>query len=260
MKKIISLMISVFLAFAVFGLSASARVLGDVDGSGKTNSLDALSILKYSVGITDTINEKVADVNCDGKINSSDALVVLNIAVGKYKNPVNVEYKETAIDPILKTGKFTLSTKVDVEGTMTPVTIMVNGNDMCMAMKAQGINVRMLIMGGKAYMIIPDMKIYLELSEKETGDLNFGNFVFADNQKYLGSKYVTENKNTYTVDSYKSEDGSTNDYYFLNGKWKKIVSKDSTGTTEQEITDFKSGIDSSWFSIKDLIKIDADKL
>ena len=57
---------------------------GDCNGDGKVNSLDALQILKYSVG-TLTLNEtnaKAAEVNKDEKVNSSDALLILKYSVG----------------------------------------------------------------------------------------------------------------------------------------------------------------------------------
>ncbi|HCT16652.1 MAG TPA: hypothetical protein DIW36_04500, partial [Ruminococcaceae bacterium] len=87
MKKIISLLLSAILVTAMFGISASARVLGDVDGDKAANSVDALKILLYSVGSDESISPKLADVNCDGSVNSIDALIVLNISVGDYNGP-----------------------------------------------------------------------------------------------------------------------------------------------------------------------------
>jgi hypothetical protein len=59
-------------------------VLGDTNGDGNVNSLDALDILKQSVG---TVNKTGAyatamDTNSDGKVNSSDSLLVLKSSVG----------------------------------------------------------------------------------------------------------------------------------------------------------------------------------
>ena len=51
MKKILSILLSALLAVSVLGISASARTLGDVDGNSKLNSVDALRILQYVVGI-----------------------------------------------------------------------------------------------------------------------------------------------------------------------------------------------------------------
>ena len=256
MKKIISLLLSAILVTAMFGISASARVLGDVNGDKAANSVDALKILLYSVGSDESISPKLADVNCDGRVNSVDALIVLNISVGDYDGPTTVEYKVDVVDPILKTGKFTLSTIVattDENGkpTKVPTTIMVDGKNMCVSMKVSGIDTRLLVLNGKAYM---------EMSNEEIGDLDFGNINTGADETYIGSSFVKEGNKTYTVDSYKSSDGSVIDYYFLNGKWTRLVVTDGSTKESQEITDFKAGVNSSYFSLKGYTEIDPSTL
>lgn len=101
MKKFIAVLSAVSLA-AAMTVGASAATLGDVNGDGAINSSDALSVLKYSVGITDKGFIKAnADVNGDGTINSSDALKILKASVGletidKSKKEV-VEYYNNAL-------------------------------------------------------------------------------------------------------------------------------------------------------------------
>ncbi len=62
-----------------------ATVLGDINGDKKVNSIDALSILEFSVGnrnLTQT-QQKICDMDKDGKVNANDALRILHIATGK---------------------------------------------------------------------------------------------------------------------------------------------------------------------------------
>lgn len=80
-KKILSVIFAVIIAATCIPF-ASAAVRGDVDGNGKVNSSDALTVLQYSVGQIKTISKTKADINGDGKINSSDALMILQISVG----------------------------------------------------------------------------------------------------------------------------------------------------------------------------------
>lgn len=85
MKKIIKKLTAVALAIVIstsLFTSAFAVLRGDVILDSKVNSMDALYILRYSVGLETEIDKKVADVNCDGQINSLDALGVLRISVG----------------------------------------------------------------------------------------------------------------------------------------------------------------------------------
>ena len=65
-------------------LLMSAGICGDVDGDGRINSSDALSVLRASVDL-ETLSELSrlrADVNSDGAADSSDALEILRSSVG----------------------------------------------------------------------------------------------------------------------------------------------------------------------------------
>lgn len=265
MKRILSILLSALLAVSAFGISASARTLGDVDGDKAARSSDALKILMYSVGTLDSIDEKLADVNCDGIINSSDALTVLRISVGLYEGPTDVDLKPEIIDPITATGKFTISTVIDDvdengDPISMPTTIMVNGNDICIQTKVEGFNARILVLNNKAYLVFPDFRMYAELDDTDIGNLDFSNISVGSGVTYCGSEFVTEGKNTYTVDSYKSEDGTISNYYFLDGKWAKAETVNGSQKKVQTITDFKSGVNKSYFSLAGMIKIDPSQL
>ena len=277
MKKLLSILISAILAVSVFAISASARVLGDVNGDKTANSADALNILRYSVGTLEEIDTKAADVNCDGNINSADALTTLMISVGSYSGPTNVDLKPEIIEPITGSGKYTITTSVDFNGVPTPTTIMINGKNMCAAMtikeielengkKMNDLYVRLLILDGNIYLVLPNflipgINLYAEVPKDQVGDIDLGsidlgNIDFGSNQTYSGSRYEAVDEKTYTVDTYKNSDGSKSDYYFLNGKWVKVV--DNPGTAREsvmDVQDFKAGVDSSWFSLDGFKKV-----
>ena len=86
MKKFISILTALTLA-AALTVGSSAALLGDVNTDGKVNSMDALSILRYIVGLDkdEKFNSAAADINGDGKINSADALAALRITIGLEK-------------------------------------------------------------------------------------------------------------------------------------------------------------------------------
>ncbi len=81
MKRIFSLILALCLTFSVC-ICAQAKALGDVNGNGKVDSTDALTVLQFVVSKVKTIDKDTADVNLDTKINSTDALMILQISVG----------------------------------------------------------------------------------------------------------------------------------------------------------------------------------
>lgn len=97
-KTGLSLMTAAAIAASASAVSFAAGYMGDVDNDGSVNSVDALAILKYSVGIDGVeIDTKKADLDGDGKINSSDALKVLNISVG-IEDPIIIDDEKTPVD------------------------------------------------------------------------------------------------------------------------------------------------------------------
>ncbi len=59
-------------------------IVGDVNNDGKVNALDALIVLKISVGLIDPTPLQISagDVNNDGIINSMDAIIILQMVIG----------------------------------------------------------------------------------------------------------------------------------------------------------------------------------
>ena len=254
MKKLISAILAVALigSYAVF---AQARLLGDVNNDGKTNSSDALEVLSYSVGLAETIDELRADVNTDKSINSSDALIILQIAVGSYKGETEIEdrfittYKKDNIDPILQSGKYTLQTTVVSNGTSIPSIIMVNGNnmsvDMTIDLLLKKIVCRLLVLEGKCYLVVPDLKSY-----SETNTVPPSSITGTEKAEYVKSEILKKDGKDYIIETYKTQDGTLMQYYFLDGVWKITVTVNPDGTSStQRIDSFKAGVNESNFSL-----------
>ncbi len=66
----------------VYGLTEQGEVteLGDANGDGEIDNIDAAAVLKYDAGITEEIGN--ADVNGDGEINNIDAALILKYDAG----------------------------------------------------------------------------------------------------------------------------------------------------------------------------------
>lgn len=111
---IIFLCLAVFFAVLAVILHETTKItnesyencaLGDVNGDGYINSMDALLVIESTADnqLLFDNQKKHADVNCDGRIDSSDSLILLEYAVGEiktlpYKNSTdkNIEFENSA--------------------------------------------------------------------------------------------------------------------------------------------------------------------
>lgn len=270
MKKILSAALALIMIFSLC-TAAHASLVGDVNKDDTVNSLDALDVLLFTVGSKPMINRQRADVNRDGTINAEDALDILYITIGSYEGELETEfdkdedvetlvtsYKADTLDPIFRSEKYTLATTVVSQGTSVPSTIMINGNDMSVDMAVDIIGIktscRLLVLDGKCYLVIPDLKAYSP-SEVVPPESITGK----EKAEYVKSEYYELNGKTYIIETYKSADGTLMQYYFLDGVWKTLVKTAPDGTvTTNRIDKFEAGVNESNFDLKSYRQINLD--
>lgn len=259
MKKIIALSLALVMALSMC-IGASATIVGDANKDGKINSVDALEVLRYAVGSETSISPRLADMNADGKTNSTDALLILQVAVGLKESTTDAKvtnYKETKIDPVIKSKKFTMETSVTEDGVTYPMTIMIDGNNLCVEMSVNGIKARLLLLNGKAYCAFPLLFAYTEVTMDDIPSLD--DFGFETKTVYVYTVNEVIGGKTYEKEMYLSEDGKTQyNYYFLNGEWKYLETVTRSGREMQPITGFKAGVNASYFSLSGMMKVDID--
>ena len=96
LRKFFSLILSVWMALScacvgfVMSDATEKTLVGDVNADGDINAIDAVMILKISVGLIEITDEKRKDFdfNADGQINSVEALMILRKSI---KAPIAVE-------------------------------------------------------------------------------------------------------------------------------------------------------------------------
>ena len=263
MKKIISALLAVTFIFT-FSVFAQARLVGDVNHDKETNSADALEVLCYSVGKTTEIDTVAADVNGDTHIDSADALCILQISVGSYTGELEIpddpdvlvtSFKKDKVDAVMKTGKFTISTTVIDGDSSVPTTIAIKGNDLCADLKYSSMNLRMLVLGGTCYIILPTLKVY-----SKTNAVPSFSITSTAKETYVKSEYVEIGGKTYVREVYTYDDGSARNYYFLDGEWKALETTDKDGKkTTQSVNSFTSSVDESKFSLNGFREVDLNK-
>lgn len=113
MKKIVSILLALFLCLGIGSVSAFAAeyegdydepyyYLGDVNMDDWTDNQDALMILKYDIGLEELSDEalELGDVNYDGVVDNTDALLVLKYDAGIiYDFCVEHEWSESCTTP-----------------------------------------------------------------------------------------------------------------------------------------------------------------
>ena len=270
MKKILSAVLALIMIFSLC-TAAHASLVGDVNKDNAVNSLDALDVLLFTVGSKDTINRQRADVNKDGEINAEDALDILYITIGAYQGELETEfdddeetlvtsYKADTLDPIFRSEKYTLVTTVVSNGKTVPTSIMINGDDMSVDMTVSVIGLktscRLLVLDGKCYLVIPDLKAYgssdVEPKTSITGK---------EKAEYVKSEYCELDGKTYVVETYTTSDGTLMQYYFLDGAWKTLIKTAPDGTvTKNQIDKFEAGVNESYFSLKGYRQISLDSI
>lgn len=142
MKRLIAALLSLLLAFSIFGsLSglADGKIFGDVDGDKEITATDALYILQYAVGMRQFTDEqkdlaKVTTEDGSGNVEVSDALAVLQFSVKLRTEFVrkevsnHIEIPETIVEnnAYVKDASADTSFMIDETG-LTPKTIYVIG-------------------------------------------------------------------------------------------------------------------------------------
>ena len=87
MKKLLLGLVSFLVIFSIvfcnIFVTHAVNPTGDVNSDGNVNSTDALIVLQYSVGESNSVKDfRAGDMNSDMLLNSIDALIILQISVG----------------------------------------------------------------------------------------------------------------------------------------------------------------------------------
>ena len=191
----------------------------------------------------------------DGII-SDDQFNKIDTDIGSDGKPVRDKAREQYMK-IVEGETFTMDmvmkTNTNGEEMALPIVAVRDGNNLFLetAMPVDGskgaMRLQFLILDGKAYTVIPQMRAYMEVPKETIDQMGLGDIVAEetkDNSEYVESGEVKINGKTYICDVYKSED-STIKYYFLNGELKRIETISGENTAIMEINSLSDKADKS---------------
>ena len=191
----------------------------------------------------------------DGII-SDDQFNKIDTDIGSDGKPVRDKAREQYMK-IVEGETFTMDmvmkTNTNGEEMALPIVAVRDGDNLFLetAMPVDGskgaMRLQFLILNGKAYTVIPQMRAYMEVPKETIDQMGLGDIVAEetkDNSEYVESGEVKINGKTYICDVYKSED-STIKYYFLNGELKRIETISGENTAIMEINNLSDKADKS---------------
>ena len=247
-KKLLALLLSaaVLSAFVPVARAAEPYAPGDVNGDGSVEPEDARLALRASVRLENYPKGSgaflAADADRNGEIGSDDARLILRAAVGleTLRGEPQFDYQHSFTEfNYLKNGTFYLQgTLTDAYGNRTPLEMAVTPNSVYMLSDFEGVSMGMLVSSGKAYMIYPEKKAYLEMSQlvlKAMGmsaddlvsasDMNFSQYDLA-----RADAVTTETVNGVPCTVFIFNTSASSTRFYLNGsKLLRFASFDSSG-------------------------------
>lgn len=256
MKKIVSVFLSILLAFSCFAITAAADtvIYGDVDGDKKVTAADARIVLRFSVKLEELTarQQLAADVDKDNHINASDARTILRGAVnldwpGDFgKNGSEIFNAGTYDMTMSVTGSDTTFTVVNAENC-SYMELTVDFAQAFDKPEAKPVNMGILTQGENSYMVIPESKYYLRLDADTTGG-GFDMSEILDMFDLLGAQHgsnntrpddkatITENGKEYTALTYNSTESAGKTVHLLSGNILKFIrTYDEEGTLVMEM-------------------------
>lgn len=170
---------------------------------------------------------------------------------------------KTSVEPVLKSGTYTVKGKVKAEGQNMDVIIAFrNSKDYCIEASIMGISMRIFSNGGKYYLALPTMKMYSEISAKDVGELNMDDIASSFKEKdakFVKSTSVKSGTTTYTCEEYKTSSGTAKYYFNSKNEWKRMEVLSTDGTVMSwEITSFSKSADSKLFEVNSKWKKSAE--
>ncbi len=254
--------------YAFYATDTNGENVTNKDGSLVTTQVDWEGIMNEMTNTTTTKKGQTGTQNANpapdfnGALEGSDKDDLLE--EGDKTSKTNL--KEKYIDPVVKTGKYTLSATVVAQDIKMPMTMCLNGKDysasLTMSMGALKISARVFSKNGKYYAVIPMFGMYSEMNEETSEDISNPSGDLTSSATYVKSTKVKDGSVTYTCEEFKTKDGKTIKYYFNEkNEWKRWEVISGSAISVFEISSFKGTVDKSMFEIpKGLKKVDFDKL
>lgn len=159
--------------------------------------------------------------------------------------------REDVVLKQFKDGKFTLKMKLKSSSAEEmPMTVASDGNKLAADVTMKGASIRLLIQEDGVYAVLPSAKLYIKYTSDEIGGLEDLKNLANTNDSFVSSTKVKLDGKDATCEEYKTEDGTTMKYYFVNNEWKRMETISGEDVAIYEIESLSSKVDNNLFSLK----------
>lgn len=159
--------------------------------------------------------------------------------------------REDVVLKQFKDGKFTLKMKLKSSSAEEmPMTVASDGEKLAADVTMKGASIRLLIQDDGVYAVLPSAKLYIKYTSDEIGGLEDLKNLANTNDSFVSSTKVKLDGKDATCEEYKTTDGITMKYYFVNNEWKRMETISGEDVAIYEIESLSSKVDSNLFSLK----------
>ena len=228
------------------------------DGSAVTSKLDSSALMEAAEKMMGETTTKKGSSSGNSSTKKNDTTTKVSGGTGSSSKDLlddgtktnKTNLKEKVIDPVIKSGTFTVECNLIADSVSMPTTLAFRGNDFSFTVKMSGLDFRVFSNNGKYYLALPSLGRYGEIDKKTFGDFSSSTEIMNKKATYVKSTKVKNGSETYTCEEYKASDGTIIKYYFNSkNEWKRWETIDGDTVGVFVINSFGKGAKSSLFEI-----------
>ena len=228
------------------------------DGSAVTSKLDSSALMEADEKMMGETTTKKGSSSGNSSTKKNDTTTKVSGGTGSSSKDLlddgtktnKTNLKEKVIDPVIKSGTFTVECNLIADSVSMPTTLAFRGNDFSFTVKMSGLDFRVFSNNGKYYLALPSLGRYGEIDKETFGDFSSSTEIMNKKATYVKSTKVKNGSETYTCEEYKASDGTIIKYYFNSkNEWKRWETIDGDTVGVFVINSFGKGAKSSLFEI-----------
>lgn len=228
------------------------------DGSAVTSKMDSSALIEAAEKMMGETTTKKASSSNNSSTKKNETTTKNSSNTGSSSDDLldegnktsKTNLKEKVIDPIIKSGTFTIGCDIIANSVSLPTTLAFKNKDFSITVKMSGLEFRIFSNSGKYYLAMPTLGRYGEIDKDTFGDFSSSSEIINKKATYVKSTKVKNGSETYTCEEYKSSDGTITKYYFNSkNEWKRWETIDGDQVGVFVVNSFAKGAKSSLFEV-----------